>query len=145
MTTKRHEIIVEGSMDGTTWQPYEFRFKPGELTRRPEFIAPHMPRLDWQMWFAALGDVQSQRWFVYFCGRLLEGSPPVLALLERNPFPHAPPRFLRAVVWDYHFTDPAERRATGAWWKRELLGLYTPVLTVQDGRLIPVDTTSSPR
>ncbi len=138
MTTRRDEIVVEGSTDGATWQPYEFRYKPGELTQRPRFVTPHMPRLDWQMWFAALSDFRRAPWFLHFCERLLQGSNPVLALMERNPFPDAPPRFIRAVVYQYHFTDAPTRRATGAWWRREVRGLYCPVLTLVDGKLAAV-------
>ena len=119
MTTSRPEIIIEGSNDGVAWLPYEFKYKPGDVKRRPRFVEPHQPRLDWQMWFAALGDYRQNPWLVNFCLRLLEGSRPVLALLERNPFPHAPPRYIRAVMYEYHFTDFATRRKTGAWWRRE--------------------------
>lgn len=114
MTTSRPEIIVEGSNDGVTWRAYEFKYKPGDVKRRPRFVAPHQPRLDWQMWFAALGDYRHNPWLLDFCQRLLEGSRPVLALLERNPFPQRPPRYIRAVVYDYRFTDLATRRNTGA-------------------------------
>jgi len=126
MTTSRPEIVVEGSNDGETWLPYEFRYKPGDLYRAPRWVAPHQPRLDWQMWFAALGNYQSNLWFVGFAARLLEGSPEVLALLETNPFPQHPPRFVRAELYDYAFTEFSERRATGAWWKRRLMGEYLP-------------------
>ena len=98
MTTERPEIIVEGSNDGHGWQAYEFPYKPGDPKRRPAFVAPHQPRLDWQMWFAALGDVRQNPWFVNFCVRLLQGSPDVLALLEKNPFPDRPPKYIRAGV-----------------------------------------------
>jgi len=138
MTTQRPEIEIEGSDDGATWKPYAFRWKPGPLARRPEFVAPHQPRLDWQMWFAALSDFRSEPWFLSFCQRLLEGSPPVLALLATNPFPRAPPRFLRATLYQYRFTDAATRRATGTWWRRERVGLYCPVLVLVEGRLSPV-------
>ncbi len=130
MTTSRPEIVVEASDDRVEWRPYEFRWKPGDPMRRPGFVQPHMPRLDWQMWFAALGSPRSSRWFVAFCARLLEGSAPVLALLETNPFPAAPPRYVRATLYDYRFTTPAERRATGAWWTRRALRPYVPVLTL---------------
>ena len=135
MTTSRPEIIVEGSNDGVTWFEYEFKYKPGDLKRRPKFVAPHQPRLDWQMWFAALSDYRRNPWFVNFCVRLLQGSPEVLALVERNPFPNAPPRYIRAVVYDYHFTDFATRRKTGAWWRRELKGDYLPTISLhrEDG------------
>ncbi|HUA39807.1 MAG TPA: lipase maturation factor family protein [Candidatus Sulfopaludibacter sp.] len=132
MTTARREIIVEGSDDGVNWLPYEFKYKPGDVNRRPAFVAPHQPRLDWQMWFAALGDYRQNPWFVNFCLRLLQGSPEVSALLAKNPFPDHPPRYLRAELYDYRFTDFAERRATGAWWTREPLGEYLPVVSLSD-------------
>ena len=132
MTTERREIIVEGSNDGVNWLPYEFKYKPGDVNRRPAFVAPHQPRLDWQMWFAALGDYRQNPWFMDFCERLLQGSPEVLALLEKNPFPDHPPRYIRAELYDYHFTDLAERRATGAWWKREFIGEYLPPISLHE-------------
>jgi hypothetical protein len=128
MTTERPEIVVEGSEDGTTWRPYEFRWKPGDPLRRPRFVAPHQPRLDWQIWFAALGDYRSNPWLTNLMARLLEGAPEVESLLAANPFPGLPPRFVRAVLYEYRFTDAQERRRTGAWWRRELRGLYAPVL-----------------
>ncbi|MEP6767677.1 MAG: lipase maturation factor family protein [Acidobacteriota bacterium] len=128
MTTRRQEIVLEGSADGLTWWPYEFRWKPGDLRRRPEFVAPHQPRLDWQMWFAALGPYEASPWLAALQERLLEGSPDALALLAGNPFPERPPRFLRARLWNYHFTDRAVRRATGAWWRREEAGAFGPTL-----------------
>ena len=91
MTTSRAEIVVEGSNDGQTWLAYEFKYKPGDLARRPPWVAPYQPRLDWQMWFAALGNYQQNRWFESFMIRLLQGSPEVTALLENNPFVTAPP------------------------------------------------------
>ncbi len=127
MTTSRPEIIVEGSNDGETWLAYEFPYKPGDVMRPPPFVAPHQPRLDWQMWFAALGTANENPWFSNFMLRLVEGAPEVLALLEHNPFPDAPPRFIRAVVYDYRFTDFATRAASGAWWERERQGVYFPV------------------
>src|SRR5439155_6023285 len=93
-----------------------FKWKPGDPKRGPAFVAPHQPRLDWQMWFAALGDYRANRWFLSFMVRLLQGSPEVLGLLEKNPFPAGPPRYLRAVLYQYHFTDFALRRADGDWW-----------------------------
>ncbi|MBI3615381.1 MAG: lipase maturation factor family protein [Candidatus Omnitrophica bacterium] len=131
MTTSRPEIIVEGSRDGITWLPYEFKYKPGELKRKPAFVAPYQPRLDWQLWFAALSRVQDNPWFLSFCVRLLEGSPQVLALLKTNPFPEKPPRYIRAVLYDYRFTDLSGRRATGQWWRREFKGVYCPVLSLR--------------
>jgi hypothetical protein len=134
MTTNRMEIVIEGSNDGKAWLPYEFKYKPGDVQRRPCFVAPHQPRLDWQMWFAALGTYRENPWLIHFCVRLLHGSPDVLALLQHNPFPAAPPRYVRAVAYDYHFTNFAERRRTSAWWKREAKGLYLPAISVQGAR-----------
>ena len=131
MTTERPEIVIEGSNDGQTWQAYEFKWKPGEPTRAPAFVAPHQPRLDWQMWFAALSTYRNTPWFQSFLYRLLQGSPTVLALLERNPFPDAPPRYIRSVLYDYRFTDAATRRATGAWWRREMKGFYSPAQSLR--------------
>ena len=133
MTSRRAEILVEGSHDGVDWHAYEFKWKPGDVTRRPRFAAPHQPRLDWQMWFAALNHYQSTVWFRHFLVRLLQGSPAVLALLRENPFADQPPRFIRAVLYDYRFTDFTARRATGAWWRRERRGLYSPVLSLRNG------------
>ena len=130
MTTSRREVIIEGSDDRVAWRAYEFKYKPGDVRGRPRFVEPHQPRLDWQMWFAALGDYRQNLWLVNCCLRLLKGSPPVLALLERNPFPRHPPRYIRAVVYEYRFTDFATRRRTGAWWRREDKGLYLPPLSL---------------
>ena len=126
MTTRRTEIIVEGSDDGKTWLAYEFKYKPGDLSRRPVFVAPHQPRLDWQMWFAALGNVRSNPWFASLAVRLLEGSPEVGALLASNPFGDRPPRYIRATIFEYSFTDSATRSRSGEWWKREPRGQYLP-------------------
>ena len=131
MTTSRLEVVVEGSNDGQAWLAYDFKYKPGDLKRPPAWVQPHQPRLDWQMWFAALGNYQGNRWFVNFMLRLLDGSPDVLALLVRNPFPSAPPKYIRAQVYDYTFTGYAERRATGAWWRRELKGEYFPMVSLK--------------
>jgi predicted DCC family thiol-disulfide oxidoreductase YuxK len=129
MTTRRPEIIVEGSDDGRTWRPYEFRWKPGAVERRPRFVAPHQPRLDWQMWFAALETCEENPWLVNFLGRLLQGEPAVLRLLATNPFPAGPPRYIRTLLYDYRFTDWQMRRSTGAWWRRELQGPYCPIVS----------------
>jgi len=130
MTTERPEIIVEGSNDEKTWLPYEFKYKPGDPARRPAFVEPFQPRLDWQMWFAALTSYRQNPWFTNFCARLLKGSPDVLGLLAVNPFPDAPPRHIRALVYDYCFNDRATREATGNWWSRQFKGYYCPVLSI---------------
>ncbi len=127
MTTVRHEIVLEGSNDGSTWTEYEFKYKPGDVRQAPRWIAPLQPRLDWQMWFAALGGYRSNPWFVNFVLRLLEGSPEVVSLLARDPLAGHPPRYVRALVYDYSFTDWRSRD----WWKRELKGIYLPSVSLE--------------
>jgi len=126
MTTERPEIIVEGSRDGEIWIPYSFRYKPGDLARAPRWAAPYQPRLDWQMWFAALGNYRENPWFVNFAVKLLEGSPKVRGLLEADPFGGRPPHYVRAMLYDYRFTSAEERRETGNWWASEAKGQYLP-------------------
>ncbi len=134
MTTTRPEIIIEGSDDERTWRDYEFKYKAGDPNRPPPWIAPLQPRLDWQMWFAALDDPRRLPWFQSFAVRLLQGSPEVLALLDKNPFPALPPKYLRAELYLYRFTTPEERARTGAWWTREDKGPYFPVVALRQGR-----------
>jgi len=131
MTTERPEIVIQGSNDGETWLDYEFKFKAGDLSRAPRWVAPFQPRLDWQMWFAALGDYRSSPWFSHLMFQLLKGSPPVLALLARNPFPQSPPKYLRALVYDYQFAAWQERRARGEWWHRRRQGAYFPTVSLR--------------
>jgi hypothetical protein len=135
MTKERREIVVEGSRDGQEWKPYGFKYKPGDVDRAPAFVGPHMPRLDWQMWFAALSSYENPRtwWFGSFLRRLLDNEPAVVGLLEHNPFEAEPPRFVRATLYVYEFTTPLERRETGAWWKRTEVHAYTPVLFRRPG------------
>jgi len=128
MTLERPEITVEGSDDGVTWRAYRFHHKVDDLNGLPGRVAPHMPRLDWMMWFAALRSPPG--WFISFARRLLEGSPEVLGLLRDNPFPDKPPRYLRAQIHRYNMTTLEERRQTGNWWKRERLGLYLPPIAL---------------
>ena len=143
MTTSRPELIVEGSHDGEEWLTYEFKWKPSDLTVRPRQVAPHQPRLDWQMWFEALSasrqleqaealkrkgqqrlpEMQPNDWFRKFAVRLMEGNETVLDLLQENPFAEKPPTFIRVLIYDYKFTNFDERRE-GNWWRRELLGTY---------------------
>ena len=130
MTTARPEIIIEGSYDGKNWLPYEFKYKPGDLNQRPRFVEPHQPRLDWQMWFAALDNYQNNPWFVNFCVRLMQGSPQVLALLKKNPFPERPPKYIRATVYIYRFSKIPERRETGYWWWRKPGWIYLPEVSL---------------
>jgi hypothetical protein len=124
MTTTRREVILEGSQDGQQWREYQFRFKPGDVRRGLRFIAPYQPRLDWQMWFAALGSYQENSWAGALFYRLLTSEPTVIKLLEPSPFASPPPRYLRALLYDYAFTTPAEREKTGAIWNRNLVGTW---------------------
>jgi lipase maturation factor 1 len=131
MTKERREILVQGSDDGVTWKAYSFRFKPGDPRRAPPWVAPYMPRLDWQMWFAALGTAEQNPWFLRFLERLLEGSPTVSDLLEENPFVNNPPRFIRALSDHYTFTTIAEGRRTGLWWSVAPAAIYFPAVSLQ--------------
>jgi len=131
MTKERREIVVQGSEDGVIWKAYVFRFKPGDARRAPRWAAPYMPRIDWQMWFAALGTVEQSPWFLNFLERLLEGSPSVLGLLEENPFPNGPPRLVRALSDRYTFTTMAERERTGNWWNVEPAAIYCPAVSLE--------------
>ncbi len=131
MTTTRHEIVLQGSKDGVEWRDYEFRYKPGDVARAPRWNIPLQPRLDWQMWFAALGNPQRLPWFWRFLQRLLENEPAVTALLERNPFPGERPLYVRALFYDYTFASAAEK-AKGQWWDRRLLGVYFPAARLKN-------------
>ncbi|MEX1119506.1 MAG: lipase maturation factor family protein, partial [Terrimicrobiaceae bacterium] len=124
MTTKRREILIQGSEDGFHWRTYSFRFKPGDVRRAPPLVAPYMPRLDWQMWFASLAPVHQNPWFLAFAERLLQAEPDVLNLLAEDPFEGRRPRFVRALLDDYQFTTSAERKETGQWWKAEPSAIY---------------------
>ncbi len=131
MTTKRYEIVIEGSHDGEVWKEYYFYHKPTELNRRPRRISPYQPRIDWQAWFLPFSNYEDETWFKNFILRLLEGSPRVLALLRKNPFPDMPPKFIRALEYDYEFTDWKTRKETGNWWTRRLVGYYMPPLSLK--------------
>jgi predicted DCC family thiol-disulfide oxidoreductase YuxK len=127
MTPDRPEIQIEGSHDGSTWQAYSFRWKPGDPAAPPHLATPHMPRLDWQMWFAALAAPARPRWFESLLQALLEGRPQVLALMADNPFADRPPRYVRAVLYRYRFTTGE----SPDWWQREELGLYVPPVALR--------------
>ena len=129
MTKDRGEIVIEGSTDGVEWLPYEFKWKPGNVKRAPGWCAPHQPRLDWQMWFAALEAPEQNPWLVGLIVRLLEGSRDVTGLLAHDPFPDKPPHYIRAMFYRYRFTTLEERRQTGAWWKRQELREYLPTIS----------------
>lgn len=131
MTTKRNEILFEGSNDGVLWKEYEFKWKPDRLETQPLQIAPLQPRLDWQMWFASLSHYRNNPWLYQLVVRMLQGSPDVLGLFKNNPFPEGPPKMIRAQFYEYHFNDLEDHRATGNWWKRRYIGLYAPPFSLR--------------
>jgi hypothetical protein len=130
MTTERPELIIEGSDDSRDWREYALPYKPGDLARRPRWAAPYQPRLDWQLWFAALGPPESSPWVGTLCERLLKGDAAVLGLFSHNPFPHGAPRYVRVVRYQYNFTSAAERARTGNWWRRTPIDFYIPAVTL---------------
>lgn len=137
MTKTRPEIIIEGSNDKTNWKEYQFPFKAGDLRRPPPFVAPYQPRLDWQMWFAALQGAEGtqlveEKWLRTLLMKLLQADPYALSLLSFNPFPSKPPLYLRATLYDYNFTTMEELSRTGHWWKRTNPRPYVPPLSLEE-------------
>jgi hypothetical protein len=128
MTRGRYEIEFQGSDDGENWRPYLFRYKPQDLTQPPRIYAPYQPRFDWNLWFASLGSWREYPIVPNTIVRLLSNDRDVLQLFADNPFPEAPPREIRTVLWQYWFTSMEEKHKTGMWWKRQLLGRYAPTL-----------------
>ncbi len=139
MTRGRYEIEFQGSVDGHQWTPYLFRYKPQLLNEAPRIYAPYQPRFDWNLWFASLGGWRQNTFVPVTEERLLTGSAAVLSLFRDNPFPHGPPRYVRAVLWQYWFTSAEEKKATGNWWKRQYIGLYAPELTRENGHFAVVE------
>ena len=136
MTRGRYEIEFQGSQDGQTWLPYPFRYKPQDLNKPPGIYAPYQPRFDWNLWFASLGNWREYPIVTNTEVRLLSNDRDVLSLFAGNPFPEAPPREVRAVIWQYWFTSMSEKQDRGVWWRRQLLGLYAPVLQREsDGKI----------
>ncbi|PWT73810.1 MAG: membrane protein, partial [Proteobacteria bacterium] len=148
MTRGRYEIEFQGSNDGQNWTPYLFRYKPQAVNEAPRIYAPYQPRFDWNLWFASLGSWRDNMFVASVEERLLNNDHDVLNLFRFNPFPNAPPKQVRAVLWQYWFTSMAEKRATGNWWKREYLGTYAPTLTQNaEGKLVVLEwpTVEGPR
>ena len=136
MTRGRYEIEFQGSNDGVNWLPYPFKYKPQELNEAPRIYAPYQPRFDWNLWFASLGSWREYPIVANTEVLLLSNDKDVLNLFAANPFPQGPPLQVRALIWQYWFTSMAEKRTTGVWWRRELLGRYAPSLKrMQDGRI----------
>jgi hypothetical protein len=129
MTRGRYDIEFQGSNDGQNWLAYPFQCKPQALNEPPRIYAPYQPRFDWNLWFASLGDWRQNDMVPLTEERLLENDADVLSLFKSNPFQPAPPRFVRAVLWQYWFTSIDEKRRSGNWWRREYLGLYAPEIT----------------
>ncbi len=127
MTRVRREVVIEGSADGATWRPYEFRYKPGDPERAPPLVAPHQPRVDFQLWFLTLGGRISAPYFDTLLRRLITDPAAVAPLFAVDPFAGTPPALVRVAVYRYRFSDVATRRQSGAWWRRELIGYGTTV------------------
>ncbi|MEV0411681.1 lipase maturation factor family protein [Streptomyces sp. NPDC050448] len=130
----RLEVVIEGTdepeiTEDTRWKEYGFKGKPGDLRRRAPQVAPYHLRLDWLMWFAALSPAYARNWLAPLLVKLLDNDPDLLKLLRDNPFPTAPPTFLRARLYRYRFTSRRERCDTGAWWQRTLVADYVPPVT----------------
>jgi lipase maturation factor 1 len=132
MTTERREIVIEHSDDGENWEEYEFPYKPGSVDRPPPIVAPHMPRLDWQMWFAALNPMGQSEWLSSLAERILEGNASTARLMDSPEITRHPPRYVRYVFYEYEFTTPGEKQQTGAWWTRTRLGELTGPLSLPD-------------
>lgn len=137
MTRERNEIVIEGSADKKTWQEYQFKYKPGDLDQCPGWVEPHQPRIDWQMWFAALRKPKHERWLLNLLVRLLQGSKPVTAIFAHNPFPDTPPVSVRALYYRYTFTTVTEHKETGRCWNRQLLGEYFPPISINQSTIKP--------
>ena len=145
MTHARYEIEFQGSMDGKNWTPYPFRYKPQDPHKAPGIYAPYQPRFEWNLWFASLGAWPQYRFVIWTEERLLQNEPDVLALFARNPFAGAPPQRVRAVIYQYWFTDAKTKREDGTWWRREFLGEYAPRLEREpDGKIVLVPVPSRP-
>ncbi len=138
--TQRYEIVIEGTSDpnpgpDTIWKEYEFPGKPTAVDRRPPFTAPYHYRIDWQIWFAAMSRYEREGWLVHYVYKLLQNDPGALSLLKENPFPDTPPKYIRAILYEYRFTTPEEKRETGDWWVRKPLGPWMPTLSVDNPSL----------
>jgi hypothetical protein len=133
---ERYEILFEGTDDAvitgdTKWKEYEFVAKPGDPDRRPAFIAPYQPRIDWQIWFAAMATPREYPWTFHFVWKLLHNDPDTLSLLANNPFPDKPPHFVRARLYRYRFAPLGEK----GWWRRELIDEWLPPFSADNEHL----------
>jgi lipase maturation factor 1 len=143
MTPHRYEIEFQGSNDGISWTAYPFRYKPQDLAAAPGLYAPYQPRFDWNLWFASLGAWPEYSIVPRTEESLLTNDRDVLQLFAGNPFAGTPPRYVRAGLWQYWFTSMAEKRATGRWWRRQLLGTYAPTIQrTPDGHFVILQDAS---
>jgi hypothetical protein len=134
MTPHRYEIEFQGSNDGENWIAYPFRYKPQDVHERPGIYAPYQPRFDWNLWFASLGTWMQNPMVPRTEELLLENDPDVLHLFRGNPFGGTPPKYVRAVIWQYWFSTPEQKRQQGLWWTREYDGTYAPtIMRGEDG------------
>jgi hypothetical protein len=131
-TTTRPVIALEGSDDNRTWREYALPYLPGPVARAPTWSIPYQPRLDWQLWFAAYGSAAQHRWIERLLQRLLEGSPQVLVLFAENAFSPTPPKYVRALLYDYRFADAKVPEEQGQWWQRQPVGTYYPSVSLPD-------------
>jgi lipase maturation factor 1 len=142
MTRGRYEIEFQGSMDGQEWKAYPFRYKPQELNQPPGIYAPYQPRFDWNLWFASLGSWREYPIVPNTELRLITNDKDVLQLFAGNPFAQQVPRYIRVLLWQYWFTSMPEKRSTGMWWRRQLVGAYAPTIEREpDGNIKVVEWT----
>lgn len=137
ITRERNEIVIEGTDSDSpdtaaVWHEYEFKAKPGDVHEMPAIVSPYHYKIDWQMWFAAMSSYEYHPWFPPFIQKLLQGDEAVLSLLGRNPFPDRPPKYIRARLYRYEFTDVGDK--SGSWWKRRLVGEYLPAVSLRNFR-----------
>ena len=136
ITRTRNEIIIEGTSadvpdESAEWRSYEFKAKPGDVTRKPPLVSPYHYKIDWQMWFAAMNDARYHPWFFNLVAKFLKGDPGALSLIRANPFPENPPKYIRASLYEYHFADPEDKAAV---WKRSYVSPYLTPVSLQDAQ-----------
>lgn len=137
VTRERDEIIFEGTDDlnpgdSAVWHEYEFKCKPGDVSRAPCVVSPYHYKIDWQMWFAAMSSWRYNPWILNFTAKLLQNDPATLGLIGKNPFSEQPPKYVRAKLYRYRFTTAGERKQTGTWWSRTFLREYLPPLSLDN-------------
>ncbi len=137
VTRNRMEVVIQGTDDQkitptTNWKEYGFKAKPGDVHRMPPLVSPYHYKLDWQMWFAAMSDYSRHPWILNLVAKFLQDDREVLSLVNSNPFKNSPPKFVRARLYEYHFSQA--RDPAGSWWSRELRGEYLPPLSLENAQ-----------